>query len=544
MKLQDFQFHVNEIIVNRGYDYYTQGLVTLKGAKDEEYRFQVSGSDEYKVIVTLDSEGEILSSYCDCPYDYGPVCKHELAVYFELVDEIDLPREIQKSRSLVEVLEGLRKEQLVSILAELAEEDETLESRLLMRYSDYAGTTDMKRWIRSIVDKYVGRGGFIEYRDTSQFASELGECLIRIEEDSNGIDAVKQGFMLLEEAINAFQYADDSGGDIGLLVEETLATIETVVADAVQLKPGEQQEIFDKLLTKSEHSMFEGWPDFQITLLNVCADVASSPEQMESFRQKVTSMIDETSTDHYRRYQNEELYRLLYEMIERNGSEKEAEEFIHDHLQYSSFREQLIRMYLVKKRFNDAIELAFEGERSDENSPGLVQKWKRLRYSAYQGLSMEEEQFSLAKELFLDGDFSFYHDLKALSEDPKQLYIQLKQEVQIKSGWKASELFQKMIEEENDLAEMLVFVKTHPMYIETYADKLVSPYPNEIKQIFEEHILKEADKASNRKGYQSICRMIRRYGKLVGKQHVQSIVDKLRTGYPRKPAFLDELSKI
>ncbi|MDW0111528.1 SWIM zinc finger family protein [Sporosarcina aquimarina] len=145
MKLQDFQFYVDEIIVNRGYDYYSKGFVTLKGTKEEEYRFQVSGSDEYGVIVTLGSKDEILSSYCDCPYDYGPVCKHEAAVYFELMDEFDSPSEVQKSQNLVEVLEGLRKEQLVSILAELAEEDETLESRLLMRYSDNAGPSDLKR---------------------------------------------------------------------------------------------------------------------------------------------------------------------------------------------------------------------------------------------------------------------------------------------------------------------------------------------------------------------------------------------------------------
>ncbi|MDW0111529.1 hypothetical protein [Sporosarcina aquimarina] len=394
------------------------------------------------------------------------------------------------------------------------------------------------------MDKYLSRGGFIEYRDTSHFASELGECLIRIEENADGIGAMDQAFMLLEEAINAFQYADDSSGDIGSLVEETLATIETVVADAVRLKPGEQQEIFDKLLTKSEHPMFDGWPEFQITLLKVCADVAGSPEQIESFRRKVTSMIDETSTDYYRRYQNEELYRLLFEMIEQNGSGKEAEDFIHDHLQYSSFREQLIRMYLVKKRYKEVIQLASEGEQSDKNLPGLVQKWKRLRYSAYQGLSMNAEQFSLAKELFLDGDFSFYHDLKALSEDPNQLYIQLKQEVQNGTGWKAKGLFKSLIEEENDLVEMLAFVQANPRHIEDYTGKLIGTYQDDIRQIYEEHIMGEAHRASNRKGYQSVCQMIRRYGKLVGKQHAQSIADKLRTNYPRKPAFLDELSKI
>lgn len=548
MKLQDFQFHVDRIIVDRGYDYYSNGFVTPKGSKGAAYRFQVSGSDEYEVIITLNPEGEIVSSYCNCPYDYGPVCKHETAAYFELMDESDEELDgstgFQGAPNLVEVLDGLRKDQLVSILVELAEEDEILESRLRMTYSDDAGKADMQNWIRSIVNKYMGRAGYIEYHDTNEFVSELGECLVRIEDDADGIGALEQAFELLEEAISAFQYADDSGGDVGCLVEDTLATIETVASDAVLFKPDHRQEVFDKLLSRSEHSMFEGWNEYQIAMLKICADVADSPEQIESVRRKVTSMIDETSTDYYRRYRSEELSRVLFTMIEKDGSEIEADMFIRNHLQYPSFREQLIHKYLAKKQFDEVIQLASEGEQADKNLPGLVQKWKRFRYSGYKALSMEAEQFSLAKELFMDGDFAFYQDLKELAADPEQLYNQLKQDVQKGSGWKAISLFQSLIKKENDLSEMLMFVQKNPGYIEEYADKLIGSYEDEIRKNYKESIESAACRASNRKGYQSVCQMIRRYGKLVGKQHEQVIVEGLRHDYRRKPAFMDELSKL
>jgi len=42
------------------------------------------GSDDYKVLVEIGDHGDIINSECDCPYDFGPVCKHEVAVYFQL----------------------------------------------------------------------------------------------------------------------------------------------------------------------------------------------------------------------------------------------------------------------------------------------------------------------------------------------------------------------------------------------------------------------------------------------------------------------------
>ena len=99
----------------------------------------MSGSEAFDVIITLSAEDDILSSSCNCPYDYGPVCKHETAAYFELMDETeeesDVVTGVQKTLGLFGVLNGLQKELLIRIIAELAEEDEVLENRILMMYS-------------------------------------------------------------------------------------------------------------------------------------------------------------------------------------------------------------------------------------------------------------------------------------------------------------------------------------------------------------------------------------------------------------------------
>ena len=59
MNLQNFEQHIDPTIVDRGHAYYMNGLVMAAGLHDDEYCFQVDGSDEYEVLVTL-VEGDIL----------------------------------------------------------------------------------------------------------------------------------------------------------------------------------------------------------------------------------------------------------------------------------------------------------------------------------------------------------------------------------------------------------------------------------------------------------------------------------------------------
>ncbi|WP_318615786.1 hypothetical protein [Sporosarcina sp. YIM B06819] len=552
MNLQNFEHYIDQKIVDRGHEYYMDGHVMAVGLHDHEYCFQVVGVDKYEVLVTLNNDGDILSSYCDCPYTYGPVCKHEVAVYFELLDMLDDASSesdvMEKGQSgLIEVLNNLSKDQLIDIIDELAGKDKILKSRLMLTYSKETTGQELasfKSWVHSIVSKYKGREGFISYRETNDFASELSECLVQIEACSDAVVALGLAFLLVEEAIEAFQYADDSDGDIGCLVEDTLEVIEMTITNALGSEVGQKQELFEKLLKQCEHPVFEGWEDYQITLLKICTNFADSSKYREALSRKVESLIDENTSQRYQHYRNEALNRLLFEMIDQYGTEEEADQFIQAHLHYSSFREELIQRCIVEGNYNRVIELAAAGERSDMEYSGLVSKWKKFRYEAYKALSLRREQKLLAKDLFMNGDFDFYHELKALAKDSDQFYGQLKQELQKHSGWQSRSLFQSLIEEENDTDELMEFVRAYSECIEQYASDLVGVYKEEVQQVYKEHIEMTANRASNRKDYQGVCRMIRRYENIVGKQLQQAIVNELRSSYRRKPAFVDELSKI
>ena len=208
----------------------------------------------------------------------------------------------EQRQSLIEVLNDLSKEQLIGIIDELAKKDSILKSRLLLMYSKETTGQELgnfKVLVRSIVNKHKGRQDFISYREVNDFASELGECLVQIEECPDPVVALELAFFLLEEAIEAFQYTDDSDGDIGCLAEDTLEMIEVIVTNATGSEIGQRQELFEKLLNQSEHPMFEEWEEYQITLLKICTHLADSEEYRESLSRKVESMIDENTSHYY-----------------------------------------------------------------------------------------------------------------------------------------------------------------------------------------------------------------------------------------------------
>jgi len=208
---------------------------------------------------------------------------------------------------------------------------------------------------------------------------------------------------------------------------------------------------------------------------------------------KLESMLDHKSSERYTQYSNESILQLLFQLTEQYGTREEAERFIHEHLQFSSFRKQLLDQYLQEKKYHKVIEVAKEGETQDQQYPGLVSKWKKFRYTAYKFLSLKEEQQALAKELLFNGDFEYYRDLKELAaENQDSFYKDLKNELKVKKGWYIDQVFLKLILEENDLEELLEFVRKDPSYIEDYADKLVKTFKEEVIEIYKNYIYSAA----------------------------------------------------
>lgn len=131
-----------------------------------------------------------------------------------------------------------------------------------------------------------------------------------------------------------------------------------------------------------------------------------------------------------------------------------------------------------------------------------------------------------------------------MAEDKISFYNNLKQELKVKEDWHSKSMFLQIILEEKDLNEIMDYVRDNPTSIDRYADILIDKFKDEVIEIYKKYIKFEASRASNRSHYKSVCAIIRKYKKIAGKQSQIPIVNELIALYRKKPAFLDELSRI
>ena len=126
MRITNFESKIEEKILARGKKYFADGVVTdIWSETPNCYQAVVEGSIPYDVEIYIDATGEIVHHCCDCPYDWGEYCKHEVAVLFAIRRFLEqgtiLKRQGQK-QGLRSLLLKQTKDELIGLLYDLAVE--------------------------------------------------------------------------------------------------------------------------------------------------------------------------------------------------------------------------------------------------------------------------------------------------------------------------------------------------------------------------------------------------------------------------------------
>lgn len=113
--------HVRELASEKSFDrgeaYYHDGSVLEPVRQERELRAQCQGSDyePYQVSATLSKSG-IAETSCTCPYDYGGICKHIVALLLTYVHE---PQSFRSIPPLTVLLAGRSQEELITLIGEM-----------------------------------------------------------------------------------------------------------------------------------------------------------------------------------------------------------------------------------------------------------------------------------------------------------------------------------------------------------------------------------------------------------------------------------------
>ncbi len=132
MTLDNFEKFVEAKIVQRGYGYFKDGDVKkVEQVGVGEFNAVVFGTDIYEVYVKLDGE-IIVQSYCDCPYDWGNTCKHEVAVFYKLRNG-DFENSGDK---ISEIFDNLHNDALRRFVFELLKKDRKFRQNFLREFDE------------------------------------------------------------------------------------------------------------------------------------------------------------------------------------------------------------------------------------------------------------------------------------------------------------------------------------------------------------------------------------------------------------------------
>lgn len=133
LTIADIKRQVNTQTFQRGYNYYTQGLVNRykvmsRSPKGIEIQAEVEGSFYYNLTITV-SNG-IINGNCACPVGHN--CKHMVATLFYAIHEEDLNAKRQKEDPVDKWINDFKALQVKTSLKVIPQEDYFLIYRLFM----------------------------------------------------------------------------------------------------------------------------------------------------------------------------------------------------------------------------------------------------------------------------------------------------------------------------------------------------------------------------------------------------------------------------
>ncbi|WP_234121276.1 hypothetical protein [Clostridium hydrogenum] len=451
---------------------------------------------------------------------------------------------MKKELDIKQVLEALSKEKLIDIILDVTENNDVLKNRIIFKYSKGDNKEEIKKCkklINLIVKEYVDESGFVRYEHACDFMQSMEEILERAREEEDVMLAFDISLLLLNEIIEAFKYSHYSSGDIGYLIANTMEFISKDIVIRDDLNLSLRKQVFNKLIELINNNVFHDFEDYRNDILQICSKFADISELRYKLVRKINDLI---SKDPDNRYHNEIMLQILFEIVKKYGTKEESEKFIKDNLEFTYFREMLIHKYMEQKNYGEIVQLTLEGEKKDRNYVDLEDKWKKIRYTVYKKLQNKEEQEKLAKELLFHGNFEYYRELKELNkENTKEFYNNLKKEIKNNGKMYIGKIYVRIILQENDLDELMEFVRNNHRDIELYANRLVGKFSDEVIDIYCKYIKEKASYSFNRSEYRYVCEMLKKYKKIAGKEKQMQLKNQLSDLYKKRPAFVDELSK-
>ena len=585
MNISDFEKTVSQVILDRGYLYYRDDKIECCSRNADEFIFDVSGTENYQVIVQVDEDNNIKNSRCNCPYDITFTCKHEVAAYYKIRETVEclaekIYRDIvfeQETKSLVEnykenlenieknkeehvrkireLLETYSKEKLLDILLEIVEENGAVRERFLkeierkeaLQLDEREVLTNYNEKIDKLFLEYeeleeqgiedyengysYGRNYWEEYDDDYVDTDELKD---RISETLNDVDGLLNNFECLKISIKLLEGIDK----LNKLTETTsyhevweivIDYFKEKLASVENLSITSRQEIFNRInkLNVKVSNRYEIAVDIEM-LVQFC--------DLPGAKQVLLSKLNFISELYYDESINNRTAELIYKIYKKTNDEKGLVQSLKTLLRYESIRD----IYISKLERNNNIENILEATKPWSENGKYRKKWLEYRLQIFKKLDNNADQKKTLERLVLLGEFSYYDELKNIHKDDFDKYYQKL----LKKSKKKKEIWCGIIVRECDAGEMLSYLREYPNEISEYASIIKNVYLEEAKNMYMDYIFEMSEPVADRSHYRNICKYIVKYKNLFGLEDGIALVDYLDNKYKRRHSFRHKLREI
>ncbi len=408
--------------------------------------------------------------------------------------------------------------------------------------------------VEDLIYEYGGRHGYIEYSDTFAFNRAVSRILDEADEAMEKGQwevavAILTGIASVSEEI--LNSGDDSAGELGAIVSDCFEKWYEI-CDNESISKDLKAEIFELALSKFNNRDLKGW-DWWWDWMEMAIALADTPEN-QSRVMKSLDAIKPNSDDWSSRFNANTALKFKLKMMSRCVSEEDQIKFMYDNVANPDFRKSLLQLAWEKADYDEVLRLAKDGVSQDADYGGLVRDWLKWEYKVYHALGDRNNELLLARHFFFKGGRwgekeysmeSMYYALKSLIPQ---------------NEW--SKYVETLISEANGKREIghILFIYTQEKmwneYME-YIRKNPSTYdidnsPKEVKKLFKNEIIKLYasavrsffQRASDRKSYREGVSLLRKLIIYEGKKEAEQIVAEQKSRTPRRPALIDELSKL
>ena len=562
LSLSNFEETIDPVILERGREYYYSDAVSeLRESEDHSWSALVAGTRHYEVEITEIKNGELLC-ICDCPYDYGPVCKHITAVLFAIQDIKDKEnqkiagskRKKRKSRydRAREILEKMERDELIEALGDLSDNDPAVANLIIARYSTEENSK--KSYVRLVKDALklgMGRGGFIDYHGSSRAASGVQKILDRAEKETergNLQDAVTIYQAVVETIVAVIMNADDSNGELGFCIDFALKRLGT---SSQALPEKLQQHVFEYCLFEAQKEKYADW-NWEWDLAAVAGNLVRTEEQ----RKQLFALLDQMAPEpeyggpdrkYSAKHDRENADRIRLSVIERLDGEENVREFLGERISNDYFRERMIELCIDRGELAEARRLCEDRIlQSKDRSWHLDETFYKLLLGIAQKEGNKQEIVSTAVTLLLRTGSSGYLDV--LREVvPEERWLSFREDLvqKLEKSMFYPYVLAKLYVQEGLWEQLMELMEKEGWPVsEQYHEYLEPRFPDRVSAVYEGIVWKLLEEKVNRKGYRQACWFIRRMKKLGEVDQADLLVEALRKEYKNRPALLDELGKL